>query len=144
MKNTIILISLISLLFTSCNQPNQNTHVSYETLNRFLKSKNLDERFDVQKIDISSFQLIDSHHYDVNRKLSRVLNAHYQFKIIGNKKNYSSKAIIKSIDSINWKLKSLVLTEKEVKDKAKIENTYMWSDTSDYKMSQNTIIEELN
>jgi hypothetical protein len=131
MNKIFPLITVLILLMTSCYQTDNTTHISYGTLTNFLKSEHLYDRFDIQNIKVNTVITRDSTHLDTDTKKTREINIHYDFKIMGKQKTYVSTADILSLDSVNWKVKSLLIIEKEENGNKKTEKQYIWDTKND-------------
>lgn len=131
MKNTTLVLSLLTAILISCNLTDKSSHISYRVLNDFLKSQKLYEKFDIQKINVSEFYLKDSVNYASSIPKSRNLSAFYYFKIEGKPKELDAKAVIVSTDSVHWHVYLLTLTEKEDRGNTKYTKIYEWDTSKD-------------
>ncbi len=132
MKRTLGLTGISVLALLSCTDFDKTTHVSYKELTTFLLSGDVKEKFDIQKIKVDKFSLSDSTRLESGRKTYRKLMANYEFTLIGKQKDYLSKAVVTSGDSINWQLTQLSIIDKSVVNKTTTEHAYLWDFTKSF------------
>ena len=130
MKSTLGLTGILVLALLSYTNFDKTTHVSYKELTTFLMSKK--EKFDIQKIRVDEFSLSDSTRIELGHKTYRKLIANYEFTLISKQKDYLSKAVVTSSDSINWQLTQLSIIDKSIVNKTTTEHAYNWDFTKSF------------
>ncbi len=116
------------MVLNACNASDASQHPSFAKIERFMKAEKGIERFRISRIRIDDVHIWESRRFnpDSSAREARKITASYDLTLENSDKAYKSKAEVTSLDSVNWEITSLSITNQTDSIRKHFEETITW------------------